>query len=96
MVGNVSWSRADHEKHTMVTRHGHTIADHVQTWSAMKNRGTMVHLFPGGKNGIKKKRGREKCFFPLTPNPHSLAVFSAHFSLRLLCYPNARSRLLWR
>ena len=31
----------------MVTHHGHTIAAYVQTWSVMKNPGTMVNLLPG-------------------------------------------------
>ena len=33
---------------TMVTHHGHTIAEHGQTWSAiLKNHDTMVKLLPG-------------------------------------------------
>ena len=36
----------------MVTHHGrtmayHVLADHVQTWSALKNHGTMVNVFAG-------------------------------------------------
>ena len=31
----------------MVTHHGHTIADLVQTWSVTKIPGTMVNLLPG-------------------------------------------------
>ena len=33
--------------HIMITHHGHTITEHVQTWSAMKNNTTMVNLLPG-------------------------------------------------
>ena len=32
---------------TMVTHHGHTIAEYGQTWSAIKNHDTMVKLLPG-------------------------------------------------
>ena len=40
----------------MVTQNGHTIASHGQTWSVMKNYGTMVNgqsvpwVFNGGKD----------------------------------------------
>ena len=40
----------------MVTQHGHTIANHGQTWSVMKNYGNMVNgqsvpwVFNGGKD----------------------------------------------
>ena len=48
MVGNVPWSRADKRpwSHTTVTPLP-TIADHGQTWSAIKNCGTMVKLLTG-------------------------------------------------
>ena len=32
---------------TMVTHHGHTIAEHGQTWSAINNHDTMVKLLSG-------------------------------------------------
>ena len=46
MVGNVPWSRANNTlwSLTMVTHHGHTITDHGQTCSAIKNYGTMIKL----------------------------------------------------
>ena len=31
----------------LITLHGHTVADHGQTWSVIKNCGTMVKLLPG-------------------------------------------------
>ena len=33
----------------MVTHHGRIMADHVQTWSALKNHGTMVNFLPGSE-----------------------------------------------
>ena len=35
------------QQQTMVTRHSHTIAEHGQTWLAIKNHDTMVKLLPG-------------------------------------------------
>ena len=48
MVGNAMCHGGELiTEQTMVTHHGHTIAEHGQTWSAIKNHDTMVKLLPG-------------------------------------------------
>ena len=46
MYHGMSW------RHTMVAYNGHTIYEHVQTWSAMKNPGTIVNHFPGDRTAM--------------------------------------------